>query len=45
MNGVMFRYFSFSIDNYRRILADHGFTLANVHADSGNNLYYLAQKG
>jgi SAM-dependent methyltransferase len=45
MNGVMFRYFSFSIDNYRRILADHGFTLANVHADSGNNFYYLAQKG
>jgi SAM-dependent methyltransferase len=45
MNGVMFRYFSFSIDNYRRILADHGFTLLDVHVDSGNNTYYLATKG
>lgn len=44
MNGVMFRYFSFSIDNYRRILADHGFTLSDVHADGGNNTYYLATK-
>ncbi len=45
MNGVMFRYFSFSIDNYRRILADQGFTLFDVHVDSGNNTYYLATKG
>ena len=45
MNGVIFRYFSFSIDNYRRILADHGFTSLDVHVDSGNNTYYLATKG
>ncbi len=44
MNGVTFRYFSFSVDNYRRILRDHGFTLLNTHADSGNNTYYLAKK-
>jgi SAM-dependent methyltransferase len=44
MNGVTFRYFSYSIDNYRRILGDHGFTLIDVHADSGNNTYYLAKK-
>jgi SAM-dependent methyltransferase len=44
MNGVVFRYFSFSIDNYRRILGEHGFTLVDVHADSGQNTYYLARK-
>jgi SAM-dependent methyltransferase len=44
MNGVTFRYFSYSIHSYRRILGDHGFTLVDVHADSGNNTYYLAKK-
>ena len=44
MNGVTFRYFSYSIQNYRRILGDHCFTLVDVHADSGNNTYYLAKK-
>jgi SAM-dependent methyltransferase len=44
MNGVTFRYFSYSIHSYRRILGDHGFTLVDVHADSGNNTYYLANK-
>jgi SAM-dependent methyltransferase len=44
MNGVTFRYFSYSVHNYRRILADHGFTLVDVHADSGSNTYYLAKK-
>jgi SAM-dependent methyltransferase len=44
MNGVKFRYFSYSIQNYRRILSDHGFRLVDVHADSGNNTYYLAKK-
>jgi SAM-dependent methyltransferase len=44
MNGVTFRYFSYSVQNYRRILADHGFTLVDVHADSGKNTYYLAKK-
>jgi SAM-dependent methyltransferase len=44
MNGVTFRYFSYSIQNYRRILGDHRLTLVDVHADSGNNTYYLAKK-
>jgi hypothetical protein len=44
MNGVTFRYFSYSIHSYRHILADHCFTLVDVHADSGNNTYYLAKK-
>lgn len=44
MNSVEFRHFSYSIDTYGRVLRDYGFTLANVHADSGNNLYYLAKK-
>ncbi len=44
MNGVTFRYFSYSVQNYRRILADHAFTLVDVHADSGKNTYYLAKK-
>jgi SAM-dependent methyltransferase len=44
MNGVTFRYFSYTVHGYRRILADHGFTLVDVHADSGKNTYYLAKK-
>ncbi len=44
MNGVVFRYFSFSIDTYRRVLGEHGFTLLDVHADRGKNTYYLAQR-
>ena len=44
MNGVTFRYFSYSVSGYQRILADHGFTLADVHSDSGKNTYYLARK-
>jgi SAM-dependent methyltransferase len=44
MNGVVFRYFSYSVDNYRRVLRDHGFTLIDFHTDSGSNGYYLAKK-
>ena len=44
MNAVTFRYFSYGIDGYRRILSDHGFDLVDVHADSANNTYYLAKK-
>jgi len=44
MNGVAFRYFSYSANSYRRILGDHSFALLDVHADSGNNTYYLAKK-
>lgn len=44
MNGVTFRYFSFSRDSYRRILDEHGFVLRDVHSDKGDNIYYLAEK-
>jgi hypothetical protein len=44
MNGVTFPYYSFSIENYRRLLLEQGFTLKDVHADKGNNTYYLATK-
>jgi SAM-dependent methyltransferase len=46
MNGVVFRYFSYSVDSYRRILGEHGFTLIDVQADSGKNggTYYLARR-
>jgi len=44
MHGVAFRYFSYSIHNYRSTLRDHGFTLLSIHTDSGNNTYYLAKK-
>jgi len=44
MNGVTFRYFSYSVESYRRILSDHSLTLVDVHEDSGSNTYYLAKK-
>ena len=44
MNGVVMRYFSFSIENYRRILGDQGLALSDVHEDQGGNTYYLATK-
>jgi hypothetical protein len=44
MNGVVFRYFSYSVDGYRRILGHHGLRLVDFHTDSGSNGYYLAKK-
>jgi ubiquinone/menaquinone biosynthesis C-methylase UbiE len=44
MNGVTFRYYSFSIENYRKLLSEQGFSLIDVHADEGENTYYLATK-
>jgi ubiquinone/menaquinone biosynthesis C-methylase UbiE len=44
MNGVTFRYFSFSNENYRRVLKEQGFTLVRVQVDAGKNTYYLATK-
>ena len=44
MNGVTFHYYSFSSDNYRRVLDERGFRLVDVNADSGKNTYYLAHK-
>jgi SAM-dependent methyltransferase len=44
MNGVTFHYYSFSIENYRRLLSEQGFALTDVHTDKGKNTYYLATK-
>jgi SAM-dependent methyltransferase len=44
MNGVAFRYWSFTIDGYRRILEERGFALVDFHTDDGKNGYYLARK-
>ncbi|MEQ1871864.1 MAG: class I SAM-dependent methyltransferase [Vicinamibacterales bacterium] len=44
MNGVSFRYYSFTMDSYRRLLADHGFHVVGFHKDAGNNGHYLAAK-
>ncbi len=44
MHGVEFHYYSFTNDGYRRVLADHGFTLVDFHLDAGKNGYYLARK-
>jgi SAM-dependent methyltransferase len=44
MNGVPFRYWSFSVESYRRVLKEHGMILRETHRDQGHNIYYLAQK-
>ena len=44
MNCVEFRYYSFTRDGYRRVLADHGMRLVDFHNDEGDNSYYLATK-
>jgi SAM-dependent methyltransferase len=44
MNGVTFRYYSGSDESHRTLLQEHGFVLLDVHADAGNNTYYLARK-
>jgi SAM-dependent methyltransferase len=44
MHGVEFHYYSFTLDAYRRILDEHGLTLAGFHTDTGKNAYYRARK-
>lgn len=44
MDGVPFRYHSFSVDGYRDLLRAHGLTLEATHTDPGGNRYYLARK-
>jgi len=44
MNGVVFHYWSFTIDEYRHILEERGFALVDFHTDTGKNGYYLARK-
>jgi hypothetical protein len=44
MNGVDFRYFSFSPDKCRGLLRRSGMNLVDEHVDWGGNYYYLARK-
>jgi ubiquinone/menaquinone biosynthesis C-methylase UbiE len=44
MNGVTFRYFSYSPHSYRRILSEYRFTLIDIHTDNGSNTYYFARR-
>jgi len=44
MNGIEFHYYSFTIEGYRRVLADGGLDLIDFHKDTGENGYYLAVK-
>lgn len=44
MNGVEFHYYSFTMDGYRSVLADHRLNLVDFHKDNGENGYYLATK-
>lgn len=44
MNGVPFRYHSYSVDGYRGLLRAHGLTLEATHTDPGGNRYYLSRK-
>ncbi len=44
MNGVEFHYYSFTMNGYRSVLADHSFTLVDFHTDKGKNGYYLTRK-
>ena len=45
MNGVPFRYHSFSVEGYGEVLGKSGFTLVETHVDPGGNIYYLARRG
>jgi cyclopropane fatty-acyl-phospholipid synthase-like methyltransferase len=42
MNGVTFHYYA--VPSYRPLLAEHGFTLVDVHDDPGVSTYFLAHK-
>jgi hypothetical protein len=44
MNGVEFRYYSFTKDGYRSVLDEYGFALVDFHVDAGQNGYYLARR-
>jgi SAM-dependent methyltransferase len=43
MNGVTFHYYA--VEDYRTLLAGHGFVLDDVRDDSGKNTYFLSRKG
>nr|WP_277989594.1 class I SAM-dependent methyltransferase [Corallococcus sp. NCSPR001] len=43
MDGVPFRYHSYSVDGYRDLLRAHGLSLEETHTDPGGNVYYLSR--
>jgi hypothetical protein len=42
MNGVTFLYYA--VPGYRRLVAENGFVLVDVHDDPGVSTYYLARR-
>ncbi|GHG71074.1 class I SAM-dependent methyltransferase [Comamonas sp. JC664] len=44
MNGVPFRYHSYSVEGYRDLLRAHGLTLESTHTDPGGNVYFVSRK-
>jgi ubiquinone/menaquinone biosynthesis C-methylase UbiE len=44
MNGVTFRYYSFTEAQYADVMPRFGLTLISRHIDRGENCYYLARK-
>jgi SAM-dependent methyltransferase len=44
MNGVPFRYHSYSVEGYRGLLRAHGLTLEATHKDPGENVYFLSRR-
>lgn len=44
MNGVPFRYHSYSVDGYRDLLRVYGLALEATHTDPGGNVYFLSSK-
>ena len=43
MNGVTFRYYA--VQDYRTLIAEHGFELEKVYDDPGVSTYFFARKG
>ncbi|MCP3097805.1 class I SAM-dependent methyltransferase [Myxococcus sp. K15C18031901] len=44
MDGVPFRYHSYSVDGYRDLLVAQGLALEATHTDPGGNLHFLSRK-
>ncbi|GMU01361.1 hypothetical protein KH5H1_54810 [Corallococcus caeni] len=44
MNGVPFRYHSYSVEGYRDLLRAQGLTLEATHTDPGGNVHYLSRR-
>ena len=44
MNGVPFHYYSYDVEQYRRLLREFGLELVDIHKDTWENVHYLARK-